>query len=307
MAMVSGSGRNFGGVFSGIKSFFGDLMGNDESVLGENEYLEGSENEELEFSAEPVTAVAAKDDFFGTDFINETAVEMKTEEIMSEAEAPDVSATEVKSEPVFARSTIIKPADFFSGEVVASGNRSFSGGRDMVSAKVDSAPAYDAPGQTTERVGSAGVGFNYSNHMGEANGATAGRSFTAQKSGSSAGTMVQFFEPRDTKQADDICTVLKAGHIVVVNLCHIREESDKLRIIDFVAGCCKGIDAKAQTIAPKSIFIAAPKGVELRKAVDYSAEQNAEAASGTSPFFGGINFNAASGGERSTNAFNPRF
>jgi len=305
MAMVSGSGRNFGGVFSGIKTFFGDLMGNDESVLGENEYLEGSEDDVV-FSAEPVTAYEEEYTFVSD--ITETApVEMKAEDISFEDSSEEISATEVKSEPVFARSSIIKPADFFNGTVVASANKPSYENNDVVSSSVDTTPVYDTPKQSTERVGSAGVGFNYSSHMGESNGASAGRSFAAQKAAPSAGTMVQFFEPRDTKQADDICTVLKAGNIVVVNLCHIREESEKLRIIDFVAGCCKGIDAKAQTIAPKSIFIAAPKGVELRKAIDYSAEQNQEAASGTSPFFGGINFNAASGGERNTNAFTPKF
>lgn len=120
--------------------------------------------------------------------------------------------------------------------------------------------------------------------------------------------VIQFFEPHETKQADEICSVLKAGAIVIVNLQNVKEESDKLRIIDFVAGCCKGIDAKVQMVATKSIFVAAPKGIELRKPVipTEAGDAAGENGTGNSAIFSGFNFGVP-GSERSTNSFIPKF
>ena len=304
--MHGGSGKGIGGVFSGIKTFFGDLMSNESDLIGPDEYLEDSvddtdlvmEVSDTVYDAhEEIVFEESRESAMGFAEIEETAEpEMKAEE--GKAETKKV---ENKSDSgSFGRASFVNPVEFFSTRKVNTTEN--KGETKMANETKVETPAYGTA-KKSERVGS--VGFNYSQTSNEVNGSSAGRTFAAQKTGSPVGTIVQFFEPRDTKQADDICTVLKAGHIVVVNLCNIREESDKIRIIDFVAGCCKGIDAKAHTVAPKSIFIAAPKGVELRKPVDYTQEAPVESNQGA-PFFGGLNFNGTPGGERNINSFEPR-
>ncbi len=306
MSIIGDSGKGFGGVFSGIKGFIGDIMGNTndaESVLGSDEYLEGSVMQEMQVEAEPVKAVETEAPVAEVKAVAEEAPVSAFEENNRHLEQAPVA--EVKAAPEKSENTsysFIKPTEFFNS--VGISRKQNKGGNEMATAKASAPTSYTAP-KTTERVGSAGVGFNYNQANNDMN-SSANRTFTSQKTASSSGAIVQFFEPKDTKQADDICTVLKAGHIVVVNLCNIREESDKIRIIDFVAGCCKGIDAKAHTIAPKSIFIAAPRGVELRKPVVEYAEQTNEGTPASAPFFGGINFSASSNNERNLNAFDPR-
>lgn len=304
--MHGGSGKGFGGVFSGIKTFFGDLMSNESDLIGPDEYLDDS-IDDTDLVMEVSETVYEEQNEIA--FTETNASVMVTAEVEKKAE-PEMKAETVKTEAKkeentynsgsFGRTSFVNPVEFFNSKKVnATENK---GETKMVNENKVETPAYGTA-KKNERVGS--VGFNYSQTSNEANGSSAGRTFAAQKAATPVGTIVQFFEPRDTKQADDICTVLKAGHIVVVNLCNIREESDKIRIIDFVAGCCKGIDAKAHTVAPKSIFIAAPKGVELRKPVEYTQEAPVENNQGAVPFFGGINFNGTPG-ERNINSFEPR-
>ncbi len=339
MAIIgSNSGKTFGGIFGGIKGLFSECIGGDnfdDGILGANEYLDDSDvsdiGEGIGITAIEKETVKATNDvsYEKTSTLSESVIsaeqkmDIHKDEVVApvaEAKAETVVKPAVKAEAsaVYGTansasssraSTIIKPADFFSGSITTSTPKNTNGGKNDMNILKSKPVTHEAPKQNTERVGSAGVGFNY-NQANDANGNNQNRTYSSQKpsSVSSSAAIVQFFEPRDTKQADDICTVLKAGHIVVVNLCNIREESDKVRIIDFVAGCCKGIDAKAHTIAPKSIFIAAPKGVELRKPVEIPAESaSSESGAGAAPFFSGINFGAAQNSDRNTNAFNPRF
>ena len=303
------SEKLFGGVFAGFKTWFNGIMDDDSDVLSSDEYLEDAVDDSditMEVS-ENITAYQSQ----SISAKKEENIEgfFKAEPVMARETAAPVASSKIETVSAYNHeggTFFVNPADFFGSKSTTVSSKENKGGSVMATENTREVPSYGTSSKT-ERVGS--VGFNYSQTSNEMSGSSAGRTFAAQKASSSAGTTVQFFEPSDTKQADDICTVLKAGHIVVVNLCKIREESDKIRIIDFVAGCCKGIDAKAHTIAPKSIFIAAPKGVELRKPINYAAEAPVvENNVGTTPFFGGINFgNGVPEGERNLNAFEPKF
>lgn len=292
-------------ISSKISDFWADLTsdGSDDmrDVIGDDEFLEEEEfidgffekhpaesgAEEPVAEEEPREASAGRNGGLYGKAGRQTAAEIQDEEepdLSDEVEDEDEVDFEIT--PQMLRSDV-QFAGTYAGRTAAAAQQPHASSIGYELPKNSAAPSSPAPQSGT----TAPVGFN-------GKGAP----------GNHSATMIQFFEPHETRQADEICSVLKSGAIVIVNLQNVKEENDKLRIIDFVSGCCKGIDAKVQMVAAKSIFVAAPKGVELRKPV-VPSEQTGEITgdgAGSAPLFSGFNFGVP-GGERSTNSFIPRF
>ena len=327
MSAYSGSGESvraekngsfLGKISSKISNFWADLTsdGSDDvsDIIGEDEFLEEDFVEEF-YEEQPVKAVSRKEEVRAEErtYSQESAAAEKTETYGRKTEsvygskaqenAPEFHDDEEIDMSSDVETEVEDEVDFEITPQIIRSDIQFTGTyTDRLSAQHQQQPRTSI-GFELPKNSAAGT-----TPSGAQSGTTAPVGFNGGTQSNHSSAIIQFFEPHETKQADEICSVLKAGAIVIVNLQNVKEENDKLRIIDFVSGCCKGIDAKVQMVASKSIFVAAPKGIELRKPVVPSDPTGEMAGDGTgnSAIFSGFNFGVP-GSDRSTNSFIPKF
>lgn len=78
--------------------------------------------------------------------------------------------------------------------------------------------------------------------------------------------------PLEYKDCTDICMKLRERTTVVVNFEHLKNREDKMRILDFIYGCCFAIDGNAQRIS-EHVYIIAPKNVDIYDSFDQEEEE----------------------------------
>ena len=81
--------------------------------------------------------------------------------------------------------------------------------------------------------------------------------------------------PTEYKDCTEICAKLRERTTVVINFEHLKRKEDKMRILDFIYGCCYAIDGNAQRIS-EHVYIVAPYNVDIYDDVGEEEEYEEE-------------------------------
>lgn len=81
--------------------------------------------------------------------------------------------------------------------------------------------------------------------------------------------------PSEYKDCTEICAKLRERTTVVINFEHLKRKEDKMRILDFIYGCCYAIDGNAQRIS-EHVYIVAPYNVDIYDDVGEEEEYEEE-------------------------------